>query len=226
MLSHPSAQFSISPKILKFTTKNRSFDQEHLAGAVIQSSSEDTRTFVIACSSGDTLKIRAPNVQVRQQWVDGLRSVAETHNVHTSAIKHSFHRKRFSKKHFPSIGSHADILPSRENANAYTNARQQIHNVELWYGRSGLIFLGRFSRFLNIHYFAFCCCCYTFSNATLAKAVESCNGALCPTDPDVLMLKALSAASTHCLLQCLAIIQRHHEISGDVRVRSHSEATF
>lgn len=105
-----------------------------MAGAVIQPSSEDARTFVIACASGDTLKIRAANAQVRQQWVDGLRGIAEQHNVHISAVKHSFHRKRFSKKHFPSIGSHADILPSRENANAYTNARQQIHNVELWYG--------------------------------------------------------------------------------------------
>lgn len=102
-----------------------------MAGAVISPSGEDTRTFVITCASGDTLKIRAANAQARQQWIDRLRSIAET--THTPAIKHSFHRKRFSKKHFQSIGSHADILPSRESANAYTNARQQIHTVELWY---------------------------------------------------------------------------------------------
>lgn len=105
-----------------------------MAGAVIHPSGEDSRTFVISCASGDTLKIRATNAQARQQWIDGLRGIAETHNTHISTIKHSFHRKRFSKKHFPSIGSHADILPSRENANAYTNARQQVHNAELRYG--------------------------------------------------------------------------------------------
>lgn len=64
------------------------------------------------------------------------------------------------------------------------------------------------------------------SNAALAKAVENVVSPLSPTDPDVLMLKAISSASTSCLLQCLALIQRHHEISGDVRVRSHSEAAF
>lgn len=65
-----------------------------------------------------------------------------------------------------------------------------------------------------------------YSNAALAKAIDNAVSPLSPTDPDVLMLKAISSASTHCLLQCLALIQRHHEISGDVRVRSHSEAAF
>lgn len=108
-------------------------EQEHLAGATIHPSEEDSRTFTIVCASGDTLKIRATNAQVRQVWVDGLRSIAETHNTQISAIKHNFNRKRFSKKHFPSISSHTDILPSRENADAYTNARQQIHHTELWF---------------------------------------------------------------------------------------------
>lgn len=67
---------------------------------------------------------------------------------------------------------------------------------------------------------------FIYSNAALAKAVDNVVSPLSPTDPDVLMLKAISSASTHCLLQCLALIQRHHEISGDVRVRSHSEAAF
>lgn len=106
-----------------------------MAGAIINPSEEDSRTFTITCGSGDTLKIRAANAASRQQWVDVLRSIAESHNTQVSAIKHNFHRKRFSKKHFPSIGSHADILPSRENADAYTNARQQIHNTEIWYVR-------------------------------------------------------------------------------------------
>lgn len=106
--------------------------QEHLAGAVITPSEEDSRTFTITCATGDTLKIRATNAASRQQWVDVLRNIAETH-TQVSAIKHNFHRKRFSKKHYQSIGSRTDILPSRQNADAYTNARQQIHNTELWY---------------------------------------------------------------------------------------------
>lgn len=102
-----------------------------MAGAVICPSEEDSRTFTISCPSGDTLKLRAANARARQEWIDGLRNIAESH-TQVMAVKHNFHRKRFSKKHFPSIGSHSEILPSRENADAFTNARQQIHNTELW----------------------------------------------------------------------------------------------
>lgn len=102
-----------------------------MAGAVICPSEEDSRTFTISCTSGDTLKLRAANARARQEWIDGLRNIAESH-TQVMAVKHNFHRKRFSKKHFPSIGSHTEILPSRENADAFTNARQQIHNTELW----------------------------------------------------------------------------------------------
>lgn len=128
--------------------------QEHLAGATIHPSEEDSRSFTIVCASGDTLKIRATNAQARQVWVDGLRSIAETHSTQISAIKHNFHRKRFSKKHFPSIGSHTDIMPSRENADAYTNARQQIHNTELWLvdNRTNGIF--RFNLFFFFFFFS------------------------------------------------------------------------
>lgn len=64
------------------------------------------------------------------------------------------------------------------------------------------------------------------SNASLAKTIENLEKPLSATDPDVLLLKAVSAASTHCMLQCLSLLQRHHDINCDVRVRSHSEAAF
>lgn len=102
-----------------------------MAGATIHPSDEDSRTFSVNCSSGDTLKIRASNARTRQEWVDNLRNIAESHTK-VMTVKHNFHRKRFSKKHFPSIGSHSELLPSRESADAFTNARQQIHNTEFW----------------------------------------------------------------------------------------------
>lgn len=105
--------------------------QDYLAGATICPSEEDSRTFTISCASGDTLKLRAANANIRQEWMDNLRNIAENHTQVTT-VKHNFHRKRFSKKHFPSMSSHSESLPSRETADAYTNARQQIHNTELW----------------------------------------------------------------------------------------------
>lgn len=64
------------------------------------------------------------------------------------------------------------------------------------------------------------------SNASLAKTIESLESPLSATDPDVLLLKAVSAASTHCMLQCLNLLQSHNEINCGVRVRSQSEAAF
>lgn len=53
----------------------------------------------------------------------------------------------------------------------------------------------------------------SFSNASLARSIENAQAPLSPTDPDLLLLKAISAASTHCLLQGLGLLQRHQEIS-------------
>lgn len=57
------------------------------------------------------------------------------------------------------------------------------------------------------------------SNAALARSVENAQAPLSPTDPDLLYLKAVSAASTHCLYQCLGLIKRHQEIQ-DTRSES------
>lgn len=61
------------------------------------------------------------------------------------------------------------------------------------------------------------------SNAALARAIENASHPLTSTDPDLLLLKAISASSTQCLLQCMSLLQRHHEYTAsDVR----SEAAF
>lgn len=50
------------------------------------------------------------------------------------------------------------------------------------------------------------------SNAALARAIENAESPLNPNDPDLLLLKAISAASTQCLFQCMNLLQRHQEI--------------
>lgn len=49
------------------------------------------------------------------------------------------------------------------------------------------------------------------SNAVLTRAIESVEDPLDPNDSDLLLLKAISAASTHCLFQCMNLLQRQHE---------------
>lgn len=57
------------------------------------------------------------------------------------------------------------------------------------------------------------------SNAMLTRAIENVELPLISTDPDLLLLKAISAASTHCLFQCMNLLQRHHhDVSGENRL--------
>ncbi|XP_053683769.1 oxysterol-binding protein-related protein 11 [Sabethes cyaneus] len=135
--------------------------QVHLAGAVICPSDEDSKTFTVNCASGDMLKLRAGDARARQEWVDGLRAIVESHSNSATSL------------------APRDQLAAHD---AFGAARQQMQQTEL-------------------------------SNAALARAIESVSNPLLPTDPDLLMLKALSAASTHCLLQCLGLLQRYNEFA-------------
>ncbi|KAI9587043.1 oxysterol-binding protein-related protein 11 [Glossina fuscipes] len=142
--------------------------QVHLAGAVVCPSDEDSRTFSIGCASGDTLKLRASDARARQEWVDGLRAVVESH---TKAMDIN----------------NSTPLPPREllaASDAMVSARQALYLTEQ-------------------------------CNASLARTIENMECAtFSPTDPDLLILKAISAASTQCLHQCLSLLQRHQEIQN------------
>lgn len=140
--------------------------QVHLAGAAVCPSDEDSRTFTISCASGDTLKLRAADARARQEWVDGLRAIAESH---TQAMGNTTN------------------LPPRDHlaaTDALVDARQQLYQTEL-------------------------------CNAALVRSIESTSPPFTHTDPDLLLLKAISTASTQCLHQCLSLLLRHQEIQDN-----------
>lgn len=90
--------------------------QVQLAGAVVYPSDEDSRTFSVACASGDTVKLRANDARARQEWVDGLRAVVESH---TKAMDIS----------------NSSPLPPREllaASDAMVSARQALFLTEQW----------------------------------------------------------------------------------------------
>lgn len=151
-----------SPQILGNTPRG----QIHLAAAVVCPSDEDSKTFSIGCASGDTMKLRASDARARQEWVDGLRAVVESHTKAMDVC--------------------SSTLPPREllaASDALVTARQELQQTEL-------------------------------CNASLARAIENIEGPFFPTDPDLLLLKALSTASTQCLHQCLSLLQRHQDIQN------------
>lgn len=62
-------------------------------------------------------------------------------------------------------------------------------------------------------------------NASLARAVENIDCSdLTPTDPDLLLLKAISTATTQCLHQCLTLLQRHQETHHNSASTQQSES--
>lgn len=101
-----------SPHVLANTPRG----QVQLAGAMVYPSDEDSRTFSIACASGDTVKLRANDARARQEWVDGLRAVVESH---TKAMDIN----------------NSSPLPAREllaASDAMVSARQALFLTEQW----------------------------------------------------------------------------------------------
>ncbi|XP_057662667.1 oxysterol-binding protein-related protein 11 isoform X2 [Diorhabda carinulata] len=132
----------------------------HLAGAVICPSDEDSKTFTVNCASGDMLKLRATDARARQEWVNGLRAVAESHTK--------------------AISANSPPLPPREQLavlDALGCVRSQLQQTEQ-------------------------------ADLALCRSIESA-GSKYFIDPNLLLLKATSAASLHCLTQCMNILQRN-----------------
>lgn len=138
-----------------------------MAGAVVCPSDEDSRTFTISCASGDILKLRASDARARQEWVDGLRAITESHTQ--------------------AIGINSAQLPVREHlaaSDAFSAARNQLQQTEV-------------------------------CNSELARIIDNSEEPFSHTDPDLLVLKAISAANTHCLLQCMGLLQRYQDIQDN-----------
>lgn len=89
--------------------------QVHLAGAVVCPSVEDSKTFSISCASGDIIKLRAVDARSRQEWVDGLRAIVESHT-----------------KAMDKTTSSLPPLELLAASDALVAARQQLQQTEIW----------------------------------------------------------------------------------------------
>lgn len=70
----------------------------HLAAAVICPSDEDSKTFTVNCANGDMLKLRASDARARQEWVNGLRAIAESHTKVSLRFNMIFCVSKLSRK--------------------------------------------------------------------------------------------------------------------------------
>lgn len=144
--------------------------QVQLVSAII-CPSEDSRTFLINCATGEMIKLRAQDSRMRQEWVDGLRAIVQSH---TQALSLSSSKSPISVR---------DTLAAFDALDA---CRQQLQQTET-------------------------------CNANLIKAIENTGSdttvapLMTHTDPDLLVLKALSATTTTVLFQALGLLQKFNE---------------
>ena len=58
----------------------------HLESAVISPSDEDSNTFTVNSTSGESFKLRAQDAKARQEWVNRLRAVSQLHASATAQV--------------------------------------------------------------------------------------------------------------------------------------------
>ncbi|XP_014252836.1 oxysterol-binding protein-related protein 11 [Cimex lectularius] len=150
----------------------------HLEAAVICPSDEDSNTFSVNSSSGESFKLRAQDAKARQEWVNRLRAVSQLHAASSSqgnpilSRDHLIHPK-------PGVSSAIQSSGSLALWDAFSAVREHLFRAEQ-------------NNFLM--------------SRSIEDLPTS--GELKHIDPDLLMLKASSQAMLNSLNQCLFILHQ------------------
>lgn len=176
--------------------------QVQLVSAII-CPSEDSRTFLINCASGEIIKLRAPDSRMRQEWVDGLRAIVESHSqaISLSTTKSPI-SVRDSLAAFDALDACRQQLQQTETCNA--NLIKAIENM------------GPETHVTSTSSATTTPTAAEATTSTAAMSVpatptEPTEAPLSATDPDLLVLKALSATTTTVLFQALGLLQKFNE---------------
>ncbi|XP_063696239.1 oxysterol-binding protein-related protein 11 isoform X2 [Culicoides brevitarsis] len=173
--------------------------------------SEDSRTFLINCANGEIIKLRAPDSRMRQEWVDGLRSIVQSHSQALSlATSQSPISVRDSLAAFDALDACRQQLQQTETCNA--NLIKAIENL----GMEPSVTTTSSTTTTPTAAEAITTTA-TSTTTAVAGAEGMPQGDAAPqisaTDPDLLMLKALSATTTTVLFQALGLLQKFNEFT-------------
>ncbi len=92
--------------------------RQYVAGTVVIPSDEDSQTFHVNFSSGESYKLRAANVRDRQVWVDRIRAVAHRHD---NALAKDSHQAIHKEYVTPPAGSKSLLTSNGEPSAALQN---------------------------------------------------------------------------------------------------------
>ncbi|XP_012935813.1 oxysterol-binding protein-related protein 11 [Aplysia californica] len=173
--------------------KQRPRGSVHLAAAVVSPSEEDSQTFIVSAGNGEVFKLRAADARTRQLWVDRIRSTAEHHTSNlsqlpppnlnltpksTSSLSGQTRRKESLRR---TRGSHESLPISKKSPRNGSFQELQEYFMEA----------EDFSKHLD----------------DKISALPSSGEYMNALDADLLLLKATSAATLHCIQDCINILQ-------------------
>jgi hypothetical protein len=189
---------------------------QHLAGAVVIPSEEDSQTFTINFASGEIYKVRASHAKERQVWVDRIRACALMHNEALA----SNHPPLPIREHLPLTpppGSRSHIAngePSDQLQNlslsvldAFGSVHDILNRVDQKHQE-----LAKAIESLPLHYNAFSNDQKSARELTseASEAKSDCHPPMCH-DEDLLILKATSQATLMCMENALSLLQEFRE---------------
>lgn len=193
---------------------------QHLAGAVVLPSEEDSQTFTVNFASGEIFKLRASHARERQIWVDRLRACAHMHNEALASNHPPFPVREFLPPTPPGSRSHiSNGEPSEQLQNlslsvldAFGSVHDMIHKADEKQQQ-----LAEAIEALPLHLTQQS----DTRSASEISARSNAGGSLSCHDEELLLLKATSQATVLCMESALAMLQdiRENQLQGPVVVR-------
>lgn len=166
----------------------------HLESAVISPSDEDSNTFSVNSTSGESFKLRAQDAKARQEWVNRLRAVSQMHATATAQNNPPLPPREHHIVTPKPSGSGSGTSTSLALWDAFTAVREHLFRAE-----QNHILLSR----------------------TIEELPS--NGKLRHVDPDLLLLKASSHAMLVSLNHCLYILQQQTQDVTTTKVKGSSK---
>ncbi|BFZ04893.1 hypothetical protein BsWGS_07933 [Bradybaena similaris] len=163
----------------------------HLAAAVVSPSEEDSQTFIVSAANGEIFKLRALDARERQLWVDRIRSTAE---YHTANIAQNSPHPVLAQKVTPNVPArHNDMFRKSQGSHEHlaVTRKKSPKDDMLQEVREFYMEADDFAKHLGTR----------ISELPTSGHYMNC------LDTDLLLLKATSAATLHCIEDCINILQ-------------------
>ncbi|XP_073999086.1 oxysterol-binding protein-related protein 11 isoform X2 [Rhodnius prolixus] len=168
----------------------------HLEAAVIAPSDEDSNTFTVNSSTGESFKLRAQDARARQEWVNRLRAVSQMFS--TAAVQNN-----------PQIPTREHIVLSKPPSCMLGPGVQSSASLALWDAFAAV----------REHLFR-----AEQNNYLMQRAIDDLpsTGEIKNLDPGLLILKASSQSMLTALNQCLYILHQESAnglASGSIKTK-------